>query len=302
MNLLSREQKANKIILIGFIENILLTLFKLYAGIYGRSNAIIADAIHSLSDLSTDIVVFVGLKFSSKPIDKSHSYGHGKIETLSAVIIAIVLIYVGFKIFLNGWISVYVILMGQNIETPGWIAFYAAVVSIIAKEILFRYTFKVAKEINSSSLMANAWHHRSDAFSSIGVTIGIFGAILLGEKFRILDPIAAIIVSLIILQQGVVILFTNTNELLDASLSTSDQKSILDIITGIAAVSNPHKLRTRRIGNNISIDVHIEVDQDLTVKQGHDIATQVEDSLRAKYGKESFVSVHVEPRHYDSKD
>ncbi|MBU1086921.1 MAG: cation diffusion facilitator family transporter [Candidatus Omnitrophica bacterium] len=291
----NRVDKANRVTWIGLYVNIGLTLFKLIAGVFGQSAAMIADAFHSLSDFATDVVVLLGFRFIAKPVDKSHDYGHGKAETLSSVIIGLALFAVGFRIFWVGLHSIYHVYHGELIPEPGVIAFYAAIISIISKEGLYRYTMKTGRAINSSAVIANAWHHRSDTFSSIGTMLGIGGAILLGEKWRILDPIAALVVSVFIIQTSIRISLDSFNELLEASLSDEFEKKILDIIKSVSGVISPHELRTRRIGNYIAIDVHIEVNKELNIKAAHDISTEVEKKIKAEFGEETFIYVHVEP-------
>lgn len=291
----NRCVKANRVTWVGMYANIVLTLFKLIAGIFGQSAAMVADAFHSLSDFATDVVVLLGFRFVEKPVDKTHDYGHGKAETLSSVIIGIALFAVGFRIFWVGVHQIYHIYKGQVIPEPGLIAFYAAVISIVMKEWLYRYTIKTGKAINSPAVVANAWHHRSDAFSSIGTMIGIGGAILLGEKWHILDPIAALIVSVFIIRTAIRISLDSFNELLEASLDDESEKKILEIINSVSGVISPHELRTRRIGNYIAIDVHMEVNKTLNITAAHDISTEVEKKLREEFGKETFIYIHIEP-------
>jgi cation diffusion facilitator family transporter len=294
-NISNRTVKATKVTWIGLYLNIVLTLFKLIAGVFGQSAAMIADAFHSLSDFATDVVVLLGFRFIEKPVDKSHDYGHGKAETLSSVIIGLALFAVGFRIFWVGVHSIYHVYQGEVIPEPGIIAFYAAVISIASKEWLYRYTIKTGKVINSPAVIANAWHHRSDAFSSIGTMIGIGGAILLGEKWHVLDPIAAVVVSVFIIQISIKISLDSFNELLEASLDDESEKNILAIISSVSGVISPHELRTRRIGNYIAIDVHIEVDKAFNITAAHDISTKVEKKIKAEFGEETFISIHVEP-------
>ncbi len=290
-----RVYRANKVTWVGLFVNIVLTGFKLIAGIFGKSSAMIADAFHSLSDFATDIVVLLGFKFIEKPADKSHAYGHGKAETISSVVIGLALFAVGFRIFGVGAHSVYHIFHGESIPEPGWIAFYAAVVSVVVKEWLYRYSIGIGRAINSSAVVANAWHHRSDAFSSIGTMLGIGGAILLGEKWHVLDPIAAIVVSFFIIRTAVDISLGGFNELMEASLSDEVEQGILITVGNVPGVISPHSLKTRRIGNYVAVDLHITVDKKLNIVSAHDIATECEDEIKARLGEETFVSIHVEP-------
>jgi len=290
-----RTHKANKITFAGLFVNITLTSFKFVAGIIGKSSAMIADAFHSLSDIVTDIVVLFGMKLASKPRDKSHDYGHGKVETLAATIIGVLLMLVGLKIFWAGSVKIMHSLRGDIIPRPGWIALYAAVISILTKESLYRLTRKVGKAIKSQAVVANAWHHRSDAFSSIGTMLGIGGAILLGEKWRVLDPLAAIIVSFFVVKVGIAISTESTNELIDASLDEETEKKILETIQSVPGVKFPHDMKTRKIGNKFAIEIHIEVDKGLNVTEAHKISARVEEKIKVLYGADTFISVHIEP-------
>ncbi|OHD08981.1 MAG: cation transporter [Spirochaetes bacterium GWB1_36_13] len=290
-----RAQKANKATWVGFIYNLILTALKLLAGILGRSGAMIADAIHSLSDFITDIVVLVSFSITRKPIDKNHDYGHGKFETLATALIGTSLLAVGVGILWSGGKNIYLSLSGQIIGEPGWVALGAAILSIVVKEGLYRYTAKIGKEINSQAVVANAWHHRSDAFSSIGAMAGIGGAIFLGEKWRILDPIASVIVSIFILKTAFQIALGSFKELLEESLDEETESKIIELIQSTDGVFEPHNLRTRKIGNQIAVNVHIRVEETLNVAQAHDISTVIEKKIRAQYGEDSFIDVHIEP-------
>ena len=300
LNLQTREKRAEKVSWIGLWVNIALTTFKFCAGILGNSAAMIADAIHSLSDFATDIVAIVAFKLTGKPVDPSHDYGHGKFETLCTVIVGISLICVALGIFYSGSKRIYLVMSGETIPKPGMIALIAAIVSIASKEWLYRYTANAAKKLDSSSLMAKAWDHRSDALSSCGTVAGIGGAIFLGEKARVLDPIAAVVVSFFIMLIAVPMTLAGLNELLEASLPDDEEEKILVTIRSVKGVKGVHHLRTRRIGVTVAIDVHITVDPMLSVSEGHEIATSVERAIYNLYGSKTFVSVHVEPRTQES--
>ena len=289
------SSQAMRITWIGLWINVFMAVMKLIAGIYGKSRAVVADGVHSFTDIFTDIVVLLGLKYSLKPADQSHHYGHGKFETLSTLILSVVLIVAGTSIFLSGLKSLIHYFYGILILKPKWIAFYAAIISLIVKEVLFRYTIKIGKKFKSQAIIANAWHHRSDAFSSIGTTLGVLGAIILGKNWRLLDPLAAIIVSFFILKIAISILFNSINEFLEKSLDEKTEEKILKLISATSGVMNPHNLRTRKIGSSIAIDVHIEVRQHASVIKAHDISTEVEQSLKGEFGDGTFVSVHIEP-------
>ena len=290
-----RAKKANYVTWVGFFVNLVLTAFKLFAGIIGHSAAMIADAVHSLSDFITDIVVLVSFRVIRKPIDKGHDYGHGKFETLAASFIGVALFFVGLLILWSGARKIWLDINGVNIGKPGAIAFVAAVISVISKEWLYRYTVHAGREINSQAVIANAWHHRSDAFSSIGTMIGIGGAVWLGDSWHVLDPIAAVVVSFFIMKVALSISIMSVKELTEESLEEKIEEEILSIVMTIKGVVEPHDLRTRRIGNNIAVDLHICVDKNMNILEAHTIASQVEHGLRIKYGQETFVSIHVEP-------
>ena len=272
-----RRREIYKVTLAGSVVNIVLTLCKFAAGILGRSAAMVADAVHSLSDLATDVIVLVFVRISGKPEDKGHDYGHGKYETFATLLIGVALLVVGIGILWSGGERIYAFLRGETLESPGWIALWAALVSIVSKEVLFQYTRKVGRKYDSPSVIANAWHHRSDAFSSIGTAAGIGGAILLGEDWRVLDPLAAV------------------DELLERSLPDDVEQRITDLVLSVDGVSQPHHLRTRRIGNRYAIDLHIRMDGNMPLREAHDRATRIEQKLRDEYGKDTYINVHVEP-------
>jgi cation diffusion facilitator family transporter len=299
MNILTediRAKKANKITWIGFFANLILTSVKLIAGIIGNSTAMIADAIHSLSDFTTDIIVLISFKIVRKPPDKDHNYGHGKFETLATTIIGITLFVVGLGILYSSGENIYsAILLKTNLESPRIIALVTALLSMITKEILFRITLKEGEEINSPAVIANAWHHRSDAFSSIGTFIGIGGAILLGDNWRVLDPIAATIVSIFIMKTAYSISIGSIKELLEESLDDSTNKNILKIIENINQVRSPHELKTRKVGNKIIIDIHINVKNNLSIVEAHEINNEIERKIKKIYGDNTIMNIHTEP-------
>ena len=290
-----REREIYKVTIWGSIVNALLLVFKFIAGFVGHSTAMIADAVHSLSDFATDIVVLVFVHISGKPQDEDHDYGHGKYETLATAIIGLALLAVGIGILVNSVKSIIGFFEGQPLEKPGMIALMAALISIVAKEILYRYTVIKGKKYNSPAVVANAWHHRSDAFSSIGTLIGIGGAILLGPKWRVLDPIAAFAVSIFIIKVAIEQIKPCLDELLEKSLPKETQDRILKIIMSEPEVKAPHHLRTRKLGNNIAIEVHIRMNPDMSLKDAHEITKHIESSLRNEFGKETHVGIHMEP-------
>lgn len=290
-----RIKQIKKITLQGSFINFILTVGKIIAGIVGNSTAMIADGIHSLSDFVTDVIVIAFIKVSGKEKDQNHHYGHGKYETFATMLISFALIIVGLGILFSGANKIIDSLKGEQIDQPGFIALYAALFSILFKEGLFWYTKIEGKKLNSQAMVANAWHHRSDAFSSIGTALGISGAILLGENWRILDPIAGVIVSFFILKVAWDIGKPSIDELLDASLPEKTLKELEQIVINTKGVEFFHNLRTRKIGENISVEVHIKVDKNLTVEVSHQIATEIETTIREKFGNRAHVIVHVEP-------
>ena len=291
----TRYSQAIYVTKVAMASNVLLTGFKFFAGIVGNSSAMIADAAHSMSDFMTDIAVIAGLKVAKKPRDSTHNYGHGKIETLSAAFIGLVLIAVAFGIFWGGLQKVIAFYQGEVLPAPSRIALAAAILSIVIKEWLYRYTIIYARKLKSDALIANAWHHRSDAFSSVGTMVGIGGAILLGGRWVVLDPIAAVILSFFIFKVAFDILYKNLNELLEASLDSATYRSIEEILMSTEGVLGFHELKTRKIGNAIAADVHIEVNRELNIVDAHEISTQVEDRLKKVCGKNGHFSIHVEP-------
>ncbi|WP_195665950.1 cation diffusion facilitator family transporter [Bacteroides fragilis] len=291
----SREKGIYKVTIVGSIVNFLLLVFKFFAGIAGYSAAMLADAVHSLSDFITDIVVIVFVRIAGKPEDKGHDYGHGKYETLATAIIGLLLLCVGFGIFWNGASSIYTFLRGGQLESPGVVALVAALVSIVSKEILYQYTVIQGKKLNSQAVIANAWHHRSDALSSIGTAIGIGGAILLGDHWRVLDPVAAVVVSFFIMKVSVRLLIPCVDELLEKSLPEDVEKEIEQTVLSFPGVSQPHHLRTRRIGNYYAIELHVRMDGKITLEEAHSTATAIENKLKEMFGKGTHVGIHVEP-------
>ena len=290
-----RTKRIYQVTLLGMFVNIVLFAFKLLAGVVGRSGAMIADAVHSASDFATDIVVLAFVRISSKPRDKDHHWGHGKYETLASLIIGVALFAVGVEILIDSAEKIVAVVKGEVLPRPGFIAIIAAVVSIIAKETLYHWTARVGRQIDSPSVVANAWHHRSDALSSIGALLGIGAAYLLGEKWRIADPIAAIIVAALIIKVSIDLCRTALAELLEKSLPLNVEEEILDIILKTPNVYKPHNLRTRRIGSNIAIEVHVRVDGNMTVVESHEISREIERALRERFGERTAVAIHIEP-------
>lgn len=292
---MNREKQIFRTTLVGSVANLLLVVFKFVAGIVGYSAAMIADAVHSLSDFITDIIVIIFVAISGKPEDEDHDYGHGKYETLATAVIGIILFFVGVGILISGIKAIIGALQGEPLQTSSLLALITAVISIVVKEVLYRYTVKRGKALGSSSVVANAWHHRSDALSSIGTAIGIGGAIFLGEQWRILDPIAAVIVSLFIIKVAVELFKPCIEELLERSLPAEMEQKILDIILSTPQVSSPHHLRTRRIGSYIAIEVHIRMDGQISLSEAHQVASDIERRLKAEFGEKTHIGIHMEP-------
>ena len=290
-----RGKEIRRITVVGAIVNIILTIFKIIAGALGRSAAMVADGIHSLSDLLSDIVVLVFTHISSKGKDKNHSFGHGKFETMATLIVSVILVAVGAKLMADGVASIIGVMNGNSIPLPGSIALWAAIGSIIIKEILYHATIRTARRTNSPVVLANAWHHRSDALSSIGALTGIAGAMILGEKWTILDPIASCCISIAIIVVAVKMSLPSLAELLETSLPDEIEKEIISISNSVQGVENIHELKTRRNGISYIIDAHIVVDPHISVTEAHNIATDVENALKEKYGNETQINIHIEP-------
>lgn len=290
-----RSSKARKVTLIGFFVNAVLTGLKFFAGIVGNSSAMLADAVHSLSDIATDIVVLVGVELTSKPADKCHNYGHGKYETIATVIISAILALAAYQILKNGVLKILFVINGGILGKPGLIALLAAGISIILKEVLYRYTVAVGKKISSPALIANGWHHRSDALSSVATLIGIGGAIFLGDKWTILDPIASILVSFFIFKVAYDIIVPSFNELVEKSLPAKERDKVEEILKSHKEILNYHHLRTRRVGNKVVIECHIMIDESLNIKEAHDIAEEVEDDIKAAFKENTIITIHIEP-------
>ncbi|NLJ79224.1 MAG: cation transporter [Tissierellia bacterium] len=274
--------------IITIIINVILAVVKVTAGVVGRSNAMLADGIHTLSDVFTTIIVLIGLRISSKEADERHPYGHEKYEPIFAKLLSVFLIATGLFIGYEG-IGV---LRSGNIATPGKIALVAAIISIVVKEGMYWYTSKVARKIRSISMEADAWHHRSDALSSVGTLVGIFGARM---GFKILDPIAAIIVSIFVIKVGVDLYIESIRGLVDESADDKILLEIEDLTLSVEGVREIRNFRTRVFGNRIYVDINIHVDGNITVKEGHDIAEKVHNRIKESISDVKHCMVHVEP-------
>ena len=290
-----RERGIYRTTITGSIVNMTLLAFKFVAGIAGNSAAMIADAIHSLSDFITDVIVVVFVRISNKPKDKDHDYGHGKFETFATLLIGAILLIIGAGIAWNGVTTIISVINGAIIPKPGIIALVAAILTIVSKEILYWYTIFFARKLKSDVLKANAWHHRSDGFTSIATTIGIGGAIFLGEKWTILDPLAALFVSFFIMVMAVRLMIPSVDELMERSLPDEVEGEITNLVEAFEKASDLHNLRTRKIGNNCAIEFHIRMSGETSLTQAHNTVTEIERKLREHYGHGTHVIIHTEP-------
>ena len=294
-NVRSRNSEIYKVTLVGSAVNLVLALLKFVAGVLGRSTAMIADAVHTLSDLVTDIVVIAFVSVSGKPRDKKHRYGHGKFETLATLIIGAALAVVGVMIAYAGTDRIVAAIKGETLEKPGMIAFWAALATIAFKEALYRYTVVRGRQLKSDAVVANAWHHRSDGLSSIGTAVGVGGAIFLGPRWAVLDPLAAIVVSVFVVWAAVKLMKPAMDELMEKSLPEDVEREICETVGSFDGVSELHNLYTRKIGTSYAIEFHIRMDGGSTVEETHSKISQIEHALRTKYGEQTHVMIHIEP-------
>jgi len=290
-----RCDQAIHVTWVGLIVNLVLTVFKLVAGIIGNSTAMIADAFHSASDLISDLVIILGFRISSRPGDKTHNYGHGKVETLCMVFVGMLLFVAGYQILVHGIQNIIMFTQGQIIEPPTWIVVGAAVISIVSKEFMYHYTINISQRINSGVLLANAWHHRSDALSSVGMAIGLGGSIVLGGKWTLIDPIMAVALSLLLFYVAFRITYRSANELVEASLDEKTNMDILNIITSTKGIIDCRDIKTRKIGTCIAVDVCVIVDVDLSLIEAHMTSNNVVDRIKKTYGYANYVFVKTEP-------
>ncbi len=292
---MKREDEIARVTLTGSVVNLLLVGLKAVAGVAGHSAAMVSDAVHSLSDFVTDIVVLVFVRISARPQDESHDYGHGKFETLATLLIGLALAAAAVAIVVSGAVKFARWLQGEDLPAPGKLALWAALVSIVVKELLFQYTRIKGKRLDSGALKANAWHHRSDALSSIGAAIGIGGAIILGDRWTVLDPLASIVVGAMLVKVAWDLLGPSFGELTESSLPAETEREMLDAICSVPGVEDPHNLRTRRIGNRVAAEVHIRMDGSLSLEEAHEKASEVERRFKERFGAQSHIIVHMEP-------
>lgn len=290
-----RARRIQNVTIWGAVCNLVLSLLKMAAGIWGRSAAMTADALHSLSDLISDFIVLIFNRISAKGSDSGHDFGHGKFETLATLAVSILLGWVGVEMMLSSVQGVRDVLNGVQTAKPGIIALVTAAVSIIVKELLYQWTYRVGKKVDSPMMIANAWHHRSDALSSIGALAGIGLSIFLGGKWMVMDPLVGCVISIVIVFVAVKMALPSLSQLTDASLPDSVEREICDIITAVPGVIDVHELKTRESGRNFIVSVHIVVSPDMTVAHAHDITVAVEKNLRTVFGAEMQIAIHVEP-------
>lgn len=292
---MTREKEIYKVTLVGSAGNAALLTFKFIAGVMGNSSAMIADAVHSLSDFVTDILVLVFVSISAKPQDTSHDYGHGKFETIASFLIGLALVAAATGIVVSGALNLWAWWGGAELESPGWIALWAAVLSIVVKELLYQYTARRGRKLDSPVMIANAWHHRSDALSSVGAAAGIGLALWLGQHWAVFDPLASVVVGLMLMKVAYELLKTSINELTESSLPAETEQEIEQIILSFGDVRQPHNLRTRRIGNRIAIEAHVRMDGRLPLAVVHERATTIERKLKERFGQNTHVTLHMEP-------
>lgn len=295
MAIQQREKEIYKITALGSFVNVLLTVLKFIAGVLGKSSAMIADAIHSLSDLITDFIIFIFVRTASKPSDRTHEYGHGKFETFATFIVGIILIIVGLGILVDGVRNCIYCLRGNVLPKPGWIALGVALFSILSKELLYHLTLRVGKKWNSEVVIANAWHHRSDSISSIATLLGIAGAMFFGIKWRIMDPLAATLVSFFIIKVGYDVVKPSVDELLERSLPAETEKKITDIVSAIEGITEIKEMRTRRIGQNIAIEFDAFMDSNLSLDKADSLADIAEERLKREFGDKTHIGIRIKP-------
>jgi len=292
---MTREKEIVRITLWGSLVNVGLTVLKFAAGILGCSAAMIADAVHSLSDLLTDFVVLLFVKISSRPADCNHPYGHGKYETLATTIVAVALLAAGGVLAAKGVQKILMVIRGEDLVMPGHIALWAALISIAAKELIYRLTVRVSRRVHSSALEANAWHHRTDALSSVATAVGIGGALVLGGKWAVLDPVAAVLVSIFILVAAARLLHGAVQDLMEKRLPEEVENEIRTIAATDSEMSEMHHLRTRRVGNVYSIEMHLRMPGNTSLYEAHRHSTLLEQRLRERFGPETMITIHLEP-------
>lgn len=291
-----RKKKIYKTTLVGTVINLILPVIKGAAGILGHSGAMIADAIHSLSDVVTDVIMLFFVRLASKPSDQNHAYGHGKYEIIASAILSLILVVVGAILMVVNVKKLYAYFsLGENIAIPGTITLWVALISVVSKEVLYQYTIRVADEVNSVGLKANAWHHRSDAFSSVAVLIGIGATILIGPQASFMEPLAGAVVAIFIIKVGAEIGMKAIGDLTEKKLPDKVEEEILQEVLKVPHAEHPHNLRTRSLGQDIAIEMDVLVDPRMTVLESHHVTVDIEKRLREKYGLGTHIVVHIEP-------
>ena len=291
-----RNRNEKRCTLVGLTSDISLSALKIVTGYLGHSSAILADGIHSISDTVTDALVYAMVRLSGKGVDERYRYGRGKYETLAAFLISIILVVVALGLMAEGMQDVWAALKGETLQRPHTIALIVGIIAVVAKEALYHYTRLKGKKTGSSALKAYAWHHRADALSTAATLLGVAGAMFLGERWRVLDPIAAIAVSVLILILAYRLGRPAVEELLEVSLPQDEQDKISSIVTSTPGVKAFHNLRTRRNGNLRVVDIHVKMDGELTVARSHEITREIERQLSDALG-EVLTNIHVEPYH-----
>lgn len=285
----NNEKIAIKVSIISIILNCLLTLIKFISGVISKSSAMISDSVHSLSDVLSTFVVIIGVKISNKKADSDHPYGHERIECVSAIILSGMLFVVGALIGINGIKNV---TNSSNLVMPGVLALIASIISIISKEAMYQYTIRVSKKINSAALKADAWHHRSDALSSIGSFIGILGSRL---GFKVFDPLASVIISLCIIKVSIDIFKDAIDKMVDKSCGKEVIDKVISVIEKNESVKNIDDIKTRQFGNKAYVDVEISVDENLLLKDAHKVAEEIHNSVENEINIVKHCMVHVNP-------
>ena len=290
-----RVKQATRVTWLSVTINSILTIGKLLVGIFGHSAAMVADALHSGSDFATDFAVMLGMRLAKRPEDEDHPYGHGKYENLAAILVGIALCGAGFMIVIQAVAILLGALGGRLPERPALVAMLAGIISVIVKEWLYQRTVKVAEETANDALLANAWHHRSDAFSSFATSIGAGAGALLGGKWVLLDPVAACLVGCFLLRVAWAIVKDSLDKLMEHGMSVQENEQILALLHSLPNLSEPHHLRSRRVGAVAVIEMHFRVNPEMTVRVSHNIASRVEQRLREVFGADAIITIHVEP-------
>ncbi len=290
-----KEKIAKRTTFINFLVNVILTLGKIIIGSIAKSGALVADGIHSLSDLLTDIIVYVSIHISSKPADADHNYGHGKFETFATLIVSVALFIAGYNIAKSGIIGLIDCFRGNVLPTYGSIVLYVAGISFLSKELIYRYTINKGRKIGSEVVIANAYHQRSDAISSLGVLIAALFIVIAGQSYSFMDPLAQLFVCFFLFKAAYKIFKPSLEVLTEKSLNQDQVQDIKGVLQKNKQVCEFHYLRTRRIGSHHAIDVHVLVESDLSVTDSHQITVELEENFKQLLGQDTIISIHIEP-------